>query len=97
VASVSSSPFSVHPGPFSVQPDGATINLNPQAWNRWANVVYLESPPGVGFSYGTNNNYSSTDASTAADNYAFLQGFFAEYPEFSTQRFFITGEVSDVE
>ena len=55
-------------------------------------MVWLESPSGVGFSYGTNNNYTSTDVSTAEDNYAFLQGLMAIHPEWSTQRFYITGE-----
>jgi carboxypeptidase C (cathepsin A) len=58
----------------------------------FANVLYLESPSGVGFSYGTINNYTSTDASTALNNYNFLQGFFTEYTEFQKNRFYVAGE-----
>lgn len=78
-------------GPFSIQSDGATIDLNPYAWNRYASFIYLESPSGVGFSYGTTNNYTSGDVTTARDNYNFLQAFFKEYSEFAKQRFYIAG------
>ena len=79
-------------GPFRLQPDGVTVDLNEDAWNAYASIIYLESPSGVGFSYGTTNNYTSGDDSTSLDNYNFLQGFFAEYSEFATQRFYVTGE-----
>lgn len=82
----------VHPSPFSIQADGKTVDLNPHSWNQFASIIYLESPSGVGYSYGTDNNYTAGDASTAKDNFDFLQGFFAEYNEFSTQRFFVAGE-----
>src|SRR5690348_1252000 len=38
-------------GPFRVNPDGKTLTYNNYSWNQIANVLYLESPAGVGFSY----------------------------------------------
>ncbi|KAL8465636.1 hypothetical protein ACS0TY_034930 [Phlomoides rotata] len=38
-------------GPFRVNPDGKTLWYNKYVWNNVANVVFLESPAGVGFSY----------------------------------------------
>jgi carboxypeptidase C (cathepsin A) len=59
-------------------------------------VVYLESPKGVGFSYcdsaSTAADCNSTDESTAQDAYEFLVNFFNAFPEFKSNKFFITGE-----
>jgi carboxypeptidase C (cathepsin A) len=71
------------------------VNLtsNPYSWNKIANVIYIDQPCGVGFSYGEQpSDYETNDNQTAIDNYLFLQGFFDVYSEFSTNTFWITGE-----
>jgi len=80
-------------GPFRPNPDGTTLSMNPYSWNRIANIIYLEAPIGVGFSYATNPsyNYHSDDNSTAFDNYAFLQGWFKKFPEYRINDFYVTG------
>lgn len=37
-------------GPFVFLDNSTTLVLNEFAWNMHANLLYLESPPGVGFS-----------------------------------------------
>jgi len=80
-------------GPFWVNQDGRTLRANPHSWNKVANVVYLESPAGVGFSYSnTSSDYVVGDKRTAEDAYIFIQNFLAQYPKFRKSQFWITGE-----
>jgi len=72
------------------------VFYNPYGWTTEANMLYLESPKGVGFSYCDNvkrsNDCVNTDESTAQDAYEFLVNFFEAFPEYSTNKFYITGE-----
>ncbi|CAG2111856.1 unnamed protein product, partial [Medioppia subpectinata] len=47
-----------------------------------ANVVYFESPVGIGFSYKDDQKYNNTDESTAEDNHKAVEEFFNKYSEF---------------
>ncbi|KAG8063203.1 hypothetical protein GUJ93_ZPchr0003g17312 [Zizania palustris] len=81
-------------GPFFVNSDNKTLSINRYAWNNVANMLFLESPAGVGFSYSnTTSDYNNTgDRSTAADAYIFLTNWFEKFPEYKGRSFFITGE-----
>ncbi|KAF3792852.1 Serine carboxypeptidase II-3 [Nymphaea thermarum] len=81
-------------GPFRVASDGRTLYKNKYAWNNVANVLFLESPAGVGFSYSnTSADYSSNgDQHTALDNYAFLVKWLEMFPEYKERDFYIAGE-----
>ncbi|XP_070182957.1 lysosomal protective protein-like, partial [Littorina saxatilis] len=48
-------------GPFRVQDDGVTVLINPFSWNTVANMLYLEAPAGVGYSYSDDGNYTTDD------------------------------------
>ncbi len=47
---------------------------------------------GVGFSYCNSKPCKNNDTSQATDAYAFLVEFFAAYPEYAQNDFYITGE-----
>ena len=79
-------------GPFRVNADGKTLVLNPHSWNTVANVIYLESPVSVGFSYKDDKKYHNTDKSTAEDNHLALEAFFEKFPNLKKNPFYITGE-----
>ncbi|PVH32622.1 hypothetical protein PAHAL_9G445500 [Panicum hallii] len=81
-------------GPFFVNRDNKTLSRNKYAWNNVANMLFLESPAGVGFSYSNRtSDYNNTgDRSTAADAYTFLINWLERFPEYKGRRFFITGE-----
>ncbi|XP_048494938.1 serine carboxypeptidase-like 26 isoform X2 [Beta vulgaris subsp. vulgaris] len=81
-------------GPFRVQSDGKALTLSPYAWNKEANLLFLDSPAGVGFSY---SNYSvdqleTGDRKTARDTYAFLTRWFKRFPQYKHRPFYIAGE-----
>ena len=83
-------------GPLLVNRTGGLMP-NPWAWTLEANVLALESPAGVGYSYceaqlggGACRN---TDNSTAAAALAALVDFFHDkFPALALNDFFITGE-----
>lgn len=80
-------------GPFLVK-DKNGLKLNKFSWNRVANIIFLESPVGVGYSY-TNNSKDLNelgDRVSAIDNYAFLIGWFKRFPSFRSHDFYIAGE-----
>ncbi|KAJ4843425.1 Serine carboxypeptidase-like 40 [Turnera subulata] len=81
-------------GPFRVHSDGKTLYKNRFSWNYAANVLFLESPAGVGFSYSnTTSDYDNNgDRKTAEDNYVFLVNWLERFPEYKDRDFYISGE-----
>jgi serine carboxypeptidase-like clade 1 len=83
-------------GPLLISGTGGLME-NPYSWTKVANLVILESPTGVGFSYcSTQKNggvCKNTDKLTAAAARAAMVDFFAtKFPELKPNKFFITGE-----
>ncbi|XP_068171755.1 cathepsin A-like isoform X2 [Antennarius striatus] len=79
-------------GPFHVNDDGATLYENTFSWNKIANMLYVESPAGVGYSFSDDRKYDTDDDQVAEDNYRALLAFFAKFPKFAQNDFFIFGE-----
>jgi serine carboxypeptidase-like clade 1 len=70
-----------------------SLYANPYAWNRVANMLFLEAPAGVGFSYSNSKeDYHTNDNITADDNFEFLKKWFELYSEYAKNDFYITGE-----
>ncbi|GKV11066.1 hypothetical protein SLEP1_g22352 [Rubroshorea leprosula] len=81
-------------GSFFVRNNGTQLALNKFSWNKAANMLFLESPVGVGFSYTNNSKdlYELGDQVASEDAYAFLVNWFKRFPEFKSHDFYITGE-----
>jgi carboxypeptidase C (cathepsin A) len=80
-------------GPFVFVGDSLNLTANPFSWNTNASVIYLEAPAGVGFSLlGNASNIYTDDAITAHDNLQALLQWFASYPEYEKNDFYIMGE-----
>lgn len=76
-------------GPCRVK--GNTTVRNDYSWNSNANIIFLDQPLNVGFSYSESRNPSSTKMASE-DVYAFLQLFLNKYGGFEKNLFYITGE-----
>ncbi|GKV18643.1 hypothetical protein SLEP1_g28992 [Rubroshorea leprosula] len=81
-------------GPFLVDIEGNGIKFNNYSWNKEANMLFLESPIRVGFSYtNTSTDYDNLgDAFTANDAYTFLHKWLLKFPSYRTRTFYIAGE-----
>jgi serine carboxypeptidase-like clade 2 len=81
-------------GPFFINPGGKTLRLNPNAGNKLANIVFVESPAGVGFSYSNTSSdlLTAGDNRTAYDNYAFVVNWLERFPQYKGRPFYLTGE-----
>ena len=85
-------------GPLLINATGG-LTLNPYAWTRRANLVVLESPAGVGYSYCKGSlatprqGCANTDNSTARAARVAMQDFFEhKFPELAATDFYIAGE-----
>ncbi|KAF9041173.1 Alpha/Beta hydrolase protein [Rhodocollybia butyracea] len=70
--------------PCRVSEDGKNSTVNPYSWNTHANIIFLDQPVDVGYSYSENGNSVNTSPVAGKDVYAFLELFFKRFPEYST-------------
>ncbi|KAJ1275663.1 hypothetical protein BS78_05G152900 [Paspalum vaginatum] len=79
-------------GPF--RPSGQVLVKNEYSWNKEANVIYLETPAGVGYSYSADAAYYQgvDDKMTAMDNMVFLQRWLQKFPQYKGRDLYIAGE-----
>lgn len=79
-------------GPFRVQED-MTLALDKYSWNTVSNMVFIESPCGVGFSYSNDKaNYNTGDDQTAQDNWQLIQAFMERFPSYRSNDLYLSSE-----
>jgi len=84
--------FLTEQGPFRPDSQG-NLQLNDWRWNKIANMVFLEQPVGVGFSYSDNSDdYKIGDSQAAKDNLQTILQFLVKFPQYSKVPLFITSE-----
>ncbi|KAK1268108.1 Serine carboxypeptidase-like 25 [Acorus gramineus] len=81
-------------GPFRLNRTGAGLYLNKYSWNIAANLLFLETPAGVGFSYSntSSNHHTTGDRRTAADSLSFLIRWLDRFPRYRNRPIYLTGE-----
>jgi carboxypeptidase C (cathepsin A) len=84
--------FLTEQGPFRPDLQG-NLKMNDWRWNKIANMVFLEQPVGVGFSYSDNSDdYKIGDSQAAKDNLQTILQFLIKFPQYSKVPLFITSE-----
>ncbi|KAA8536287.1 hypothetical protein F0562_028765 [Nyssa sinensis] len=84
-------------GPFTFDYDNSTpskqvLKQNPYSFTKVANIIFLDSPVGTGFSYGkTSEAYDSSDTLASAHAYIFLRKWLMDHPEFLDNPLYIGG------
>ncbi|XP_043693871.1 serine carboxypeptidase 24-like [Telopea speciosissima] len=81
-------------GPFRINKTGSSLYLNKYSWNKEANILFLESPAGVGFSYTNTSSdlLDSGDERTAQDALIFMIRWISRFPQYKYRDFYISGE-----
>lgn len=81
-------------GPAMMEED-SVFTLNPYSWNKVANMIYLESPANVGFSYNESDREQDlyvNDEISGLENLQAMIDFFRKFPNFKNNDFYISGE-----
>eukprot|EP00039_Didymoeca_costata_P010663 m.144350 g.144350 ORF g.144350 m.144350 type:complete len:475 (+) comp14917_c0_seq4:46-1470(+) len=95
-------PFLARPGSERNQTNTFLIE-NEGRWNKRANLLFIESPLGVGFTFSTKETktmnkteleklYAANDTTTAELNFASVYSFFKKYPDYLKHSFYVAGE-----
>jgi len=88
--------FATENGPYQMSAGETTFHKNEHAWNQNANVLYIEQPAGVGFSYCnyTANPLDCTfdDMTQSNDTLAFVKAWLERYPLYKGKPLYISGE-----
>lgn len=85
--------FLTENGPFRVHRNRKTLFANPHSWNLVANVLYIDAPAGVGFSYrDKGQSLATNDDQTAKNNLLAIKHFLVKFPKFANHEMRLTGE-----
>jgi len=79
----------VENGPCSVNEAGDDTILRNTSWNTNANIMWVDQPPGTGFSTGSKD---TNEEEVATDMYSFLQNFILAFPDYFKNGFYVFGE-----
>lgn len=80
-------------GPCVFDDGNYTIFDNPFPWNNRSNVLFIEQPAGVGYSWASGNaDLLQNDLTSSNDNLEAVLSFFKKFPEFVGRDTYVAGE-----
>lgn len=83
-------------GPYVILDGEDSFTKNPYSWNLEANMLYIEQPAGVGYSYCNHTSNPEdcifNDTSSGADNLQVVLSWFELFPEYKLHDLYISGE-----
>lgn len=83
--------FNEH-GPYVVDDDDV-LRSRRHSWTSTHSVLYVDNPVGVGYSFTSDGDgYSSNQTAVGRNLYAALVQFFALFPEYRDNEFYVAGE-----
>ena len=83
--------FLMEAGPVVTEKFGNKFELNKYAWNNNANIIFLESPAGVGFSINKDETYNFDDPTVAKENLNAFINFFEDFPQYKDNDVYLAG------
>ena len=60
---------------------------NTNSWTNAANVLWIDQPAGVGFSFGADSDYDHDERGVRDDMYYFVTEFLTAHPEYQSNEF----------
>lgn len=68
------------------------LTYNGNSWTEYANVIFLDQPVNVGYSYSSDGSEIDNSPDAAIDVYAFLQLFLQRYTKYAKLPFHLAAE-----
>ena len=79
-------------GPVCTDLYSNNFTYNPYSWNLNYNLLFIDSPAGVGLSITYNKTQEWNDTKVAQSLYFALKDFFEEFSDYKNNDFYLTGE-----
>ncbi|GJE97829.1 serine carboxypeptidase [Phanerochaete sordida] len=79
-------------GPCKIADKGHNTTFNPYSWNIHSNMIFLDQPVNVGYSYSDDGSHVDNTLDSAEDVYAFLQLFLKRHPQYAAAPFHLAAE-----
>ncbi|XP_047063948.1 serine carboxypeptidase-like 18 [Lolium rigidum] len=86
----------IGPFQFVAEPYNGTVpslEINPYSWTKVANILFVDTPVGVGFSFSRKpEGYNVGEISTSLQLHELLLQWFIDHPKFLASRLYIGGD-----